>query len=160
MMATSLEQTSLEDLSQQQWHTLTPQEISQRLASGPVEGLTEAEAEKRQRQFGRNQLTAKPGKPPWLRFLSQFQQPLIYILLVAAAVMALLQDWVDAGVIFAVTLINAVIGYVQEAKAEGAIAALAAVVTTEATVVRRGEKHRLNSTDLVPGGCGAADRWR
>lgn len=151
MMATSLEQTSLEDLSQQQWHTLTPQEISQRLASDPVEGLTEAEAEKRQRQFGRNQLTAKPGKPPWLRFLSQFQQPLIYILLVAAAVMTLLQDWVDAGVIFAVTLINAVIGYVQEAKAEGAIAALAAVVTTEATVVRRGEKHRLNSADLVPG---------
>jgi len=65
-------------------------------------------------------------------------QPLLYILLTAGVVTLLLQDWIDAIVIFGVTLINVTIGYIQESKAEGAIAALSKAVTTEATVIRDG----------------------
>ncbi len=92
----------------------------QTLASHPEAGLTHKEATKRSQQMGANQLTGKSGKSSWLRFLEQFNQPLLYILLTAGVVTLLLQDWLDAGVIFGVTLINVIIGYIQESKAEGA----------------------------------------
>lgn len=81
----------------------------------------------------------------------EFNQPLIYLLLLAGTVALLLQDWVDAGAIFAVTLINATIGFIQESKAENAIAALVKSVTTEATAIRDGQKIRLNARELLPG---------
>ncbi|MDY7015066.1 MAG: HAD-IC family P-type ATPase, partial [Cyanobacteriota bacterium] len=102
-------------------------------------------------EYGPNQLVGKKGKPAWLRFLLQFNQPLLYILLVAGAVKALLGEFVNAWVIWGVTIINAIIGFVQESKAESAIAALARAVTTEATAVREGKKVRLPSSELVPG---------
>ena len=86
-----------------------------------------------------------------MRFLLQFHQPLIYILLAAGTVTALLQEWVDAGVIFGVVLVNAFIGFIQEAKAVKAIEALARTMTTEATVLRAGEKQRISSAEVVPG---------
>ena len=96
-------------------------------------------------------MPVKPGKPAWLRFLLQFHQPLLYILLLAGAVKAFLGSWTNAAVIWGVTVINAIIGYVQEAKAEGAIASLAQAVTTETTVLRGGQMLRVQSQDLVPG---------
>jgi magnesium-transporting ATPase (P-type) len=86
-----------------------------------------------------------------LKFLLQFNQPLLYVLLLAGMVKAFLGSYTNAGVIWGVTLINGIIGYVQEAKAEGAIAALAKVVTTESTVLRDGQTLRIPSRDLVPG---------
>ena len=139
------------DLLNYEWHTLAEQRIVKTLASHPEAGLTNEEAATRHQQMGANQLTGKDGKSPWLRFIEQFNQPLLYILLTAGVVTLLLQDWIDAGVIFAVTLINVIIGYIQESKAEGAIAALSKAVTTEATVIRNGQKTRLASTELVPG---------
>ncbi|WP_375470144.1 HAD-IC family P-type ATPase [uncultured Nostoc sp.] len=139
------------DLENYEWHTLAEQQIVKTLASHPEAGLTHEEAVMRHQQMGANQLTGKDGKSPWLRFLEQFNQPLLYILLTAGVVTLLLRDWIDAGVIFAVTLINVIIGYIQESKAEGAIAALSKAVTTEATVIRNGQKTRLASTELVPG---------
>ena len=85
------------------------------------------------------------------RLLLQFHQPLIYILLAAGTVTALLQEWVDAGVIFGVVLVNAFIGFIQEAKAVKAIEALSRTMRTEATVVRAGEKLRISSAEVVPG---------
>lgn len=114
-------------------------------------GLSAEEVANRYEKYGWNELTFKPGKPAWLRFLLQFHQPLLYILLLAGAVKAFLGSWTNAGVIWGVTVINAVIGYVQEAKAEGAIASLAKAVTTEATVLRDGQPLRLPSQELVPG---------
>jgi Ca2+-transporting ATPase len=105
----------------------------------------------RQECYGFNELKGKTGKSPFIRFLMEFDQPLIYILLVAGVAALLLQDWVDAGVIFGVILINTVIGFVQESKAENAIATLVQSVTAEATVIRDGQKVRLNSRELVPG---------
>jgi Ca2+-transporting ATPase len=126
-------------------------EVVQLLNSHPEQGLTATEAAQRLEQVGFNELAAKPGKPAWLRFLLQFNQPLLYILLIAGAIKALLGSWTNAIVIWGVTVINAIIGFVQESKAEGAIAALAKAVSTETTVIRDGQKLRLASRELVPG---------
>lgn len=133
------------------YHTLSDPEIVESLRSNAENGLTPEEVARRYEQYGWNELKFKPGKPAWLRFLLQFHQPLLYILLLAGIVKASLGSWMNACVIWGVTLMNAIIGYVQEAKAEGAIASLAKAVTTEATVVREGQTLRIPSRDLVPG---------
>ncbi|WP_445633794.1 HAD-IC family P-type ATPase [Nostoc sp. DSM 114161] len=139
------------DLLNYEWHTLTEQQVVQTLASHPEAGLSDEEASTRHQQMGANQLSTKASKSPWLKFLEQFHQPLLYILLTAGVVTLLLQDWIDAGVIFAVILINAIVGYIQESKAEGAIAALSKAIATEATAIRDGQKTRLASSELVVG---------
>lgn len=133
------------------YHALSDQDILEQLGSRAETGLMPEEVARRYEQYGWNELQFKPGKPAWLRFLLQFHQPLLYILLLAGIVKALLGSWTNASVIWGVTLINAIIGYVQEAKAEGAIASLAKAVTTETTVVRDGQPLRIPSRDLVPG---------
>ncbi|MUL39246.1 cation-transporting P-type ATPase [Gloeocapsopsis dulcis] len=140
-----------EKLLEHHWHNLPPQEIAQSLDSDLKNGLSAAEVSQRQQKYGPNELKAKPGKSPIVRFLLQFNQPLLYILLIAGAIKALLGSWANAWVIWGVTVINAIIGYVQEAKAESAIAALASVVKTEATVLHDGQKVRVSSTEIVPG---------
>ncbi|MFN6538431.1 MAG: cation-translocating P-type ATPase [Nostoc sp. EkiNYC01] len=150
-IATNTFADSTKDLLNYEWHTLAEQKVLHTLASHPEAGLTHKEATTRHQQMGANQLTTKGGKSPWLKFLEQFNQPLLYILLTAGVVTLLLRDWIDAGVIFGVTLINVIISYIQESKAEGAIAALSKAVTTEATVIRDGQKTRLASTELVVG---------
>ncbi|MDB9317322.1 cation-translocating P-type ATPase [Nodularia spumigena] len=134
-----------------EYHALSAQEAAKILSSDQEKGLTSAEVTNRLEEFGRNELKGKAGKPAWLRFILQFNQALLYILLVAGLIKALLGQWTNAAVIWGVTLINAIIGFVQESKAEGAIAALAKAVTTEATVIRNGQKSRIPSQELVPG---------
>jgi Ca2+-transporting ATPase len=143
--------TATKKLPEHQWHNLPPQEVTRHLDSNLETGLTSAEVAKRQERFGPNEIKSKPGKSPIVRFLLQFNQPLLYILLIAGAIKAFLAEWVNAWVIWGVTLINAIIGFVQESKAESAIAALASAVTTEAIVLRNGQKERVPSRDLVPG---------
>jgi len=140
-----------EKLLEHHWHNLSLQEVAQSLDSDPKTGLSAAEVSQRQQKYGPNELKSKPGKSPIIRFLLQFNQPLLYILLVAGAIKALLGSWTNAWVIWGVTVINAIIGYVQESKAESAIAALASAVKTEATVLRDGQKVRVSSTEIVPG---------
>lgn len=135
----------------QQWYNLSAQEVSRHLDSDLEKGLASVEVTKRQERFGANELKAKSGKSPIVRFLLQFNQPLLYILLIAGAIKAFLGEWVNAWVIWGVTLINAIIGYVQESKAESAIAALASSVQTDATILRDGQKIKVPSTELVPG---------
>jgi magnesium-transporting ATPase (P-type) len=133
------------------YHALPDHEIIQSFGSSAETGLTCEDVSHRYEQYGWNELQFKPGKPVWLRFLLQFHQPLLYILLLAGIVKAFLGSWTNAAVIWGVTLINAIIGYVQEAKAEGAIASLAKAVTTETTVLREGQLLRIPSRELVPG---------
>jgi cation-transporting P-type ATPase F len=109
------------------------------------------EVRRRQEKFGPNRVTATRGTPAWRKFLQQFNQPLVCILLLACGVTAFLGEWVDSAVIFGVVLINAVVGFLQEAKAEKAIEALARMITTEATVRRDGRQQRIHSEELVPG---------
>ena len=133
------------------FHEMSVPSATEFFNSNLERGLTAEEVAIRYETYGWNELPVKPGKPAWLRFLLQFHQPLLYILLVAGAVKAFLGSWTNAGVIWGVTFINATIGYVQEAKAEGAIASLAKAVMTETIVVREGQALRIPSRDLVPG---------
>jgi Ca2+-transporting ATPase len=133
------------------WHHLPIDEVTELLESDREQGLDRFAVEHRLGEFGPNAITAKKGQGRLIRFLLQFHQPLIYILIASGAITAFLQEWVDSGVIFVVVLVNAVVGYLQEAKAVNALAALARTMTTEATVLRQGEKRRLAATELVPG---------
>ncbi|AFY49921.1 P-type ATPase, translocating [Nostoc sp. PCC 7524] len=135
----------------QQWHNLPASTVAENLGTNLDTGLTSDEVAKRRERFGTNELKAKPGKSPLVRFLLQFNQPLLYILLIAGAVKAAIGQWVNAWVIWGVTLINAIIGFIQESKAESAIAALASSVQTNATILRNHQKVQVPSADLVPG---------
>ncbi len=141
----------MEQLPHQPWHHVHAAEVAALLESDAERGLETDEALRRQARFGPNRLAQKPGKGPLLRLLLQFHQPLIYILLVSSAITAALQEWVDASVIFGVVLVNAGIGFIQESKAESAIAALAKIVATSARVLRGGMKSSMASEELVPG---------
>jgi cation-transporting P-type ATPase F len=133
------------------YYELTALAVVEQFESDIEAGLSLAQVRQNQEQYGLNELTVKPGKPAWLRFLLQFNQALLYILIVAGVIKAFLGAWTNAAVIWGVTVINALIGFVQESKAEGAIAALAKAVTTEATVIRDGQKQRIPSQGIVPG---------
>jgi cation-transporting ATPase F len=141
----------LDTLLGKHWHHLPGDEVLDLLDTNAQQGLDIFEIKHRQEHFGLNVLTPKQGKSPLQRFLLQFNNPLVYILLVASLVTAILKDPVDALVIFGVVLINAIIGYIQEARAEQAIAALAQTMTTEAAVIRGGKVLRLAAAELVPG---------
>ena len=99
-------------------------------------GLTTTEGAERLAVVGPNVLPEPPRTPAWLRFLGHFNDTLIYILLASAVVKAVMADWLDFWVIMAVTIINAVIGYVQEGRAEKALAGIRGMLSSEAHVLR------------------------
>ncbi|HID97505.1 MAG TPA: HAD family hydrolase [Thermodesulfobacteriaceae bacterium] len=133
------------------WHTLCAGEVISLLASDMKNGLDHEEAGQRLIRFGPNTLTTGRSKPVWQRLLLQFHQPLIYIMIVAGLITAVFREWVDSGVIFGVVLINAITGFIQESRAENALAVLADTMVAEATALRHGEKKRIPSSELVPG---------
>lgn len=133
------------------WHALTADHAADRLGVDHTRGLSANEAAERLLRHGPNRLTETPGKPAWRRFAEQLAQPLVLVLIAAGLVTSALGEWVDASVIFGVVLVNAVIGYWQEAKAEGALAALARSVATPVTVRRDGQRLKLDAGQLVPG---------
>jgi len=133
------------------WHELPIENVTTLLETDFRNGLSPDVVSARQAHYGPNTLTAKGGTPAWKRFLLQFNQPLVYILLAAVVVTGLLREWVDSSVIFGVVFINAIIGFLQESKAEKAIEALGKMVVTAATVRRGGRKVRVPSAELVPG---------
>jgi calcium-translocating P-type ATPase len=114
-------------------------------------GLTSAEAAARLARHGPNRLPEVGTRGPVLRFLMQFHNVLIYVLLGAAVVTGALQHWVDTGVILAVVLANAVIGFVQEGKAEAAMASIRTLLAPKAATLRDGHRVTLDGADLVPG---------
>ncbi|MDI1276969.1 cation-transporting P-type ATPase [Methylobacter sp.] len=133
------------------WHNLPPETLTTRLQVDIKQGLSETEAQQRLNQYGANRLTPRRGKSPLRLLLEQFHQPLIYILLVAGAVTAFLQEWVDSSVIFGVVLVNAIIGFIQEANALKAIDALSRVLSVSSTVLRDGQRRTLSANELTPG---------
>jgi cation-transporting P-type ATPase F len=114
-------------------------------------GLTTTQWRDRLAALGPNELPAQRGQSWVVRLLGQLHHPLIYVLLVAAGITAALGEIVDASVVFGVVVVNAVIGFIQEARAERALDALTAMVRTEVTVVRDGLTSRVPSVELVPG---------
>ncbi|MCH8475296.1 MAG: cation-transporting P-type ATPase [Opitutales bacterium] len=132
------------------WHALKVEEVFSRIESSD-KGLSGEEVQKRIETHGRNTLPEAKGDPWWKRLLLQFHNILIYILIVAAVITALLQHWVDAWVIAAVVVINALIGFIQEGKAEKALASIRNLLSLEATVTRDGKKQSVPADELVPG---------
>jgi Ca2+-transporting ATPase len=114
-------------------------------------GLTHANASERLVQYGRNALPRT--KPPGIAkvFLHQFASPLIYVLVAAALLSLVIQEWSDAGFITAVLVINAIIGTIQEYSAQKAASALQELVTTRSRVMREGDSYEINAEELVPG---------
>ena len=133
------------------WHHLPVEEVEDLLDTDIKQGMDKFDVKHRQEHFGPNLLTPRKGKSALARFLLQLNNPLVIILLAASGVTAILKDPTDALVIFGVVLINAVVGFVQESRAEQSIAALAKTMTTEAVAVRNGTVIRIPATDLVPG---------
>jgi len=115
------------------------------------EGLTAAEAARRLAEHGPNRLPEVRARGPVVRFLRQFHNVLIYVLIGAAVVTGALQHWVDTGVILAVVLANAVIGFIQEGKAETAMAAIRGMLAPKAAVLRDGQRVSVAGAQLVPG---------
>jgi magnesium-transporting ATPase (P-type) len=133
------------------WHALPSADVIERLDIDPARGLSEAAVAERLQQYGPNRIESAAKTGPLKRFLLQFHNVLIYVLLVAAAGTALLGEWVDTGVIIGVVLINAIIGFIQEGKAEQALDAIRGMLSPKALVLREGERRLIDAAELVPG---------
>lgn len=132
------------------WYQLDIEKIFAELQTSE-HGLSAAEAQERLRLYGPNRL-ASEGKIGWLRiFLNQFKSPLIYILMIAAIITVMLEEYKDAGVIAAILLLNALVGFIQEYKAEKNVQALKKMVVAKARVLRDDTEVEINSEHLVPG---------
>ncbi|MYM04333.1 HAD-IC family P-type ATPase [Klebsiella pneumoniae] len=114
-------------------------------------GLSSADAAERLNTCGPNALPEKKGKPGWLRFLAHFNDVLIYVLLAAAALTAIMGHWVDTLVILGVTVINALIGHIQESNAEKSLQGIRNMLSSDARVQRNGKHETIPTRDLVPG---------
>ncbi|MBL0419013.1 HAD-IC family P-type ATPase [Ramlibacter sp. AW1] len=132
------------------WHAQSPDDVLQALDS-QREGLSHDETATRLARHGPNQLPVGKARPPLLRFLLQFHSTLIYVLLAAALIAGFLGHALDATVILAVVLVNAVVGFLQEGKAEKALAAIRSLVSPRAHVLRGGQRLSVPVADLVPG---------
>ena len=141
-------------------------QVAQALNVDPRTGLSSEEAKRRLDKFGPNELASAPPVPKWKKFLQQFQDPLVYLLLAATAIS--LVAWIiekvnaapgaegealpfDSIVIVLILIVNAVLGYMQEAKAEEAVNALSEMTAPTSNVLRNGRVERINTTDIVPG---------
>ncbi|ABP53682.1 cation-translocating P-type ATPase [Salinispora tropica] len=132
-------------------HALALHEVVLLLESDTQRGLSDAEAADRRERFGANVLPAATSGGLLRRLLRQFQNPLVYVLVGAGVVTSLLAEYVDSVVIFGVVIVNAVVGFLQESKAEAALDALRSMVRTETRVVRDGQPRPVPSEEVVPG---------
>jgi magnesium-transporting ATPase (P-type) len=132
------------------WHDLSSQAVCSHLEATTT-GLTQSEAQDRFAKFGPNRLPAAARRSAVIRLLLHFHNILIYVLIGAAAITAVLAHWIDTGVILAVVIANAVIGFLQEGKAENAMDAIRHMLAPRANVIRNGERTSIAGEELVPG---------
>jgi magnesium-transporting ATPase (P-type) len=132
------------------WHARPADEVLSAMETGRP-GLTADQAAERMQRHGRNVLPPAKKRGPFMRFLLQFHNVLIYVLLVAAGITAMLGHWVDSGVILGVVVINAFIGFLQEGKAEAALEAIRGMLSLRAQVLRGGHRREIDAAELVPG---------
>lgn len=132
------------------WHRLPTEQVLQELQTAPG-GLSDAEVAQRLDLHGPNRLPPPKRHGPAIRLLLQFHNILIYVLLAAAAVTAWLGHAIDTGVILGVVLINAIVGFVQEGKAESALAAIRKMLSLHAMALRNGQRREILAEELVPG---------
>jgi Ca2+-transporting ATPase len=133
------------------WHALSLEETASRLGTSLDAGLDRAQATARHATFGFNVLHEPPAEPWWRKLLRQFQEIVIWILLVAAVIAGAMGDWADTAAILAIVVVNAIIGFLQEERAQRSLAALQRISAPLARVMRGGKLEQLPARDLVPG---------
>jgi len=133
------------------WHAISADEVVKRLATDGEKGLEAAETAARLQKYGPNRLPEGRKRGPLMRFLAQFNNILVYVLLGAGFIKLMLNLWVDAGIIFAVVVLNALLGFIQEGKAEKALDSIRNMLSAEARTVRGGEARMIPAEALVPG---------
>jgi Ca2+-transporting ATPase len=141
----------VETLLSKHWHAIDTTDVQRFLETDTAKGLDRFEVQRRQGHFGPNLITAQKKKSPFVLFLQQFNQALVYILIAAGAITFILQEYIEALFIFGVVLVNALIGFIQEYKALAAIDALVHTLVTEATIIRSDRQERIDAAELVPG---------
>jgi Ca2+-transporting ATPase len=132
-------------------HHFEPAEVVKRLESDAKSGLSAGQAAERLVRFGNNELTESPPEPIWKKFLGQFNDLIIWILIVAAIISGMMGEWADAAAIIAIVMLNGVLGFIQEEKAERALAALQKLSAPVAKVIRQGLLSSIPARELVPG---------
>ncbi|MEJ2571861.1 MAG: HAD-IC family P-type ATPase, partial [Anaerolineales bacterium] len=133
------------------WHALEADEVVHALETSPKSGLTSEEAKQRLEEYGPNELSEQPGTTLWQMALEQFNNFIVIILLVAVVISALLGDYIEAAAILIIVILNALLGIVQERRAEEALAALRRLAAPEAHVIRDGHHQTVSARELVPG---------
>src|SRR5262249_8273165 len=132
------------------WHTISADEVVKWLATNREKGLDPAEASRRLQKYGPNRLPEGKKRGAFMRFLAQFNNILVYVLLVAGFIKLMLNLWVDASIIFAVVILNALLSFIQEGKAEKALDSIRNMLSAEARTVRGGETRMIPAEQLVP----------
>ena len=133
------------------WHAIAADEVVKGLVTDGEKGLDAAEAAARLQKYGPNRLPEGKKRGPLMRFLAQFNNILVYVLLGAGFIKLMLNLWVDAGIIFAVIVLNALLGFIQEGKAEKALDSIRNMLSAEARTVRGGEARMIAAEAVVPG---------
>jgi len=133
------------------WHAISADEVMKRLATNGEKGLDATEASTRLQKYGLNRLPEGKKRGPLMRFLAQFNNVLVYVLLGAGFTKLMLSLWVDAAIIFGVVVLNALLGFIQEGKAEKALDSIRNMLSAEARTVRSGETRMIPAEQLVPG---------
>jgi len=133
------------------WHALSQVEVVKRLATNSENGLDLSDASARLQQYGPNRLPEGRKQGPFTRFFAQFNNILVYVLLAAWFTKLMLSLWIDAGIIFAVVVLNALLGFIQEGKAEKALDSIRNMLSPEARTIRAGETRIISAEKVVPG---------
>ena len=141
---------SQDDLIETQWESLETEKVQSILDTGE-EGLDSQEAADRQSKFGLNQLPKQKKESELVKFFKQFNNALIYVLLAATVLTAILGHWIDTGVILSVVIINAIIGYIQESKAEKALEGIKQLLSLKSSVIRDGKRGEIPAEELTIG---------
>jgi len=133
-----------------EWHTLSPDEVLKALGASPG-GLSDAEVRRRLARYGYNRLAPPERRGPLTRLALQFHNILLYVMVAAAAITAMLGKWLDTAVLLVAVVVNAIIGFVQEGRAEAALDAIRELLSPRALVLRDGRRHEIDAAELVPG---------
>ena len=133
------------------WHAMTADEVLKRLNTNAKKGLDAGEASNRLQEYGPNRLPEGKKRGPFTRFLSQFNNILVYVLLGAGFTKLMLSLWIDAAIIFGVVILNALLGFIQEGRAEKALDSIRNMLSAESRTVRGGETRMIAADQLVPG---------
>lgn len=136
---------------QEQWHAMSADNVVRRLGTSGQAGLDAPEAAHRLQTFGANRLPEGKKQGPFIRFLGQFNNILVFVLLAAGFTKLMLSLWIDASIIFAVVVLNGLLGFIQEGRAEKVLDSIRNMLSAEARTLRGGETRMIPAEQLVPG---------